>query len=132
MDEIIYQLKSNAQYETTLEEIRSTKVLVIDEIGMLSMHIFESMEKICRELCGYSEIFGGLQVLGCGCFLAITSSTSNIDAGIYCFESKIFDLVFPHIIELTEVIRQKELDLITAINELCVGCPSEQTCNLIQ
>ena len=130
-DEVIHQLKTNAQYESTLEAIHNTQVLFIDEIGMLSMHIFNSVEKICREVRGNTMLFGGLQVIGSGCFRQLSPVPSNIDDRRYCFESQVFTLVFPHIFQLTEVMHQKEIDLIVAINELCIGSPSGQTCNLL-
>ncbi|WAR07858.1 PIF1-like protein, partial [Mya arenaria] len=54
------------------------------------------------------------------------------DDGDYCFSSKIFNKMFPHQIELKEVIRQKETDLIKAIEECSMGNASPHTVTFIR
>ena len=52
------------------------------------------------------------------------------DSGAYCFESKIWDQVFPHTMQLAEVTRQstaEDVALIKVIDECSRGCPSKAT-----
>ena len=93
--------------------------------------------------------------------LAPVPNYSSGDDGDYCFQSEVFnhsfilppaevqrdlDIVrsqrtssllgvchsFPQHIHLTQVLRQKENDLIQAVNELCESSPSEGTMKLLE
>ena len=76
-------------------------------------------------------IFGGIQVIGGGSFFQLSPVPSSLDAGNYCFLSSTFWKTFPHTMKLNEVIRQREKNLIQAVNELCEGKPSAETLKLI-
>ena len=51
---------------------------------------------------------------------------------MYAFQSEICTKVFPHKIKLEVVQRQQEADLIRAVNELCVGNPSDEMEKLME
>ena len=105
--------------------------LVIDEIGLISQKIFEAVEFICRTIRENNRFFGGIQVIAAGSFKQLPPVPSFTDPGKYCFESPIFDMVFPHHMHLHEVVHQEEQDLIKAINEFCNGTPSKETLELV-
>ena len=86
----------------------------------------------CRSVRKQDLIFGGIQVIGASSFIQLPPVPSSMDPGFYCFQSKHFKVVFPHRITLDEVMCQDELDLIKAINELCLGKPSIQTVALLK
>ena len=54
------------------------------------------------------------------------------DNGGLAFTSDVFKKVFEHHIQLTEVVRRHEFELIKTVNELCSGEPSEETHRLIE
>jgi hypothetical protein len=114
--------------------IKSTEVLVIDEIGMMSRRIFEQLNYVLCKVKQTNVIFGGLQVITAGSFKQLPPVPNLYigDAGEYLFQSDMFRQVFPHHIHLTSVKRQHEGDLIMAVQELCDGCTSPTTDNLMQ
>ena len=130
--EVLQNILTNNTYAATKRNILDSQVLVIDEIGLVSCKIFNDVEYICRGTRRSNKLFGGLQVIASGSFTQLPPVPSKHDEGKYCFESTLFKLVFPHRIILNEVQRQKEQDLITAINELCLGSCSPETIDLLK
>lgn len=57
--------------EWIAERIRSTRVLIIDEISMLHPAEFDRVDLICRTARRSQEPFGGLQLICCGDFFQI-------------------------------------------------------------
>jgi ATP-dependent DNA helicase PIF1 len=47
---------------------KRTKVLIIDEISMISCDLFDKIEYIARKVRQTDEPFGGIQVIICGDF----------------------------------------------------------------
>ena len=80
---------------------------------------------------GNSNPFGGVQVIAAGSFVQLPPVPSSNDNGDYAFQSEQFKNVFPHRITLNSVMRQKDSDLIAAINDLCEGNPSANTHRLM-
>ena len=129
---VVQNILTDNSYNRMKTNIQNTNALIIDEIGMLSCRNFESVEYICRKVRNSDLLFGGLQVIASGCFKQLPPVPSISDEGKYAFESELFKSVFPHRLHLTEVVRQKERDLIVAVKELCNGTPSEDTINLMK
>ena len=132
INRIVEEVNISATYREARDKICNAKILIIDEIGLISQKVFEGVEAICRSVRKNDSVFGGLQVLGSGSFVQLQPVPSENDAGKFCFESPVFQLTFPHRIKLTQVHRQKERDLIMAINELCDGIPSPSTDSLMR
>ena len=80
----------------------------------------------------FCECVGGIQIIGAGSFKQLPPIPSFTDPGRFCFQSPIFDSVFPHHMVLDEVVRQCEKDLIKAINEFCDGNLSQDTLKLVE
>ena len=51
------------QFASARERIRTTTCLVIDEISMLSMKVFDIVEFVCRHVKQNNNIFGNIQVI---------------------------------------------------------------------
>ena len=129
---IVQNVMTDNSYSHIKNNITTTDVLILDEIGMLSCKNFESIEYICRKVRNNNLLFGGLQVIASGCFKQLPPVPSVNDTGKYAFESDLFKSVFPHRLLLKEIHRQKESDLIEAVQELCNGTPSERTNKLMK
>ena len=80
-----------------------------------------------RSVKNNNKFFGGIQVITAGSFKQLPPVPSYSDIGEFCFESNIFSYIFPHHHFLNEVIRQQDVTLIKAIDELCSGNPSQET-----
>jgi len=81
-----------------------TDVLLIDEISMMDIKLFESLEQIARELRENSSIFGGLQVIFGGDFCQL----QPVKEDKYCFQSDMWRLIPKVIVNLTNSIRHSE------------------------
>ena len=131
IDDLIQEIIVSVGNQNRKAEIQECEVLIIDEIGMISAKMFSEVELICRSVRGNSNIFGGIQVIAAGSFLQLPPVPSQLDQGNYAFESNCFSKVFPHKLNFNIVHRQKDMDLINAINELCEGKPTKGTEQLL-
>ena len=132
LDVLLEMIQTSPLYDKVRNNILKGDVLIIDEIGLMSCKTSEGIELICRTICRSDVIFGGLQVIAAGSFLQLPPVPSASDPALYAFQSNIFTKVFPHKIKLEVIQRQQEADLITAVNEWCVGKPSEYTGKLME
>jgi ATP-dependent DNA helicase PIF1 len=91
---------------------RSAKVLILDEISMLSKKIFEIIDEIGRTIRKSTLPFGGIQVIFVGDFYQLPpiGSDGEPDTERFCFESPIWNTVFKpeNHIELKTIFRQKD------------------------
>ncbi|HVZ75826.1 MAG TPA: PIF1 family DEAD/DEAH box helicase [Candidatus Paceibacterota bacterium] len=75
-----YDLDRIAQNEKVANRVRSAKILIIDEISMLSAATFSMVEAVCREVRENHQPFGGLQVLLVGDFFQLPPVVSREDS----------------------------------------------------
>jgi len=98
-----------------------TDILVIDEVSMLSMRIFDVLNLIGQEARSKKSPFGGIQLVFTGDFHQLppvdTSETP------FCFESNDWYTAFPlsQHIELTTLFRQKDPVYKAILNNVRVG-----------
>jgi ATP-dependent DNA helicase PIF1 len=130
LEEIVQSIISRGN----CENIVLANALVIDEISMISAKTFDLFEYICRKIRKNPNYFGGLQVLLSGSFTQLppVANGRNQDNGQYCFESDIFKNSIPHHVHLTEMLRQKDHQLATLVQELETGCPSPKSEDLLR
>ena len=107
------------------------EVLIIDEGSQISAKVIETVEYIARHVKGVANVrsglpFGGIQVIISADFYQLPPVKSVHDPGNLLFQSKIFLSMFPHIITLTETVRQNESDFIGFLSRLAEGNCSER------
>ncbi|MDO8729202.1 MAG: PIF1 family DEAD/DEAH box helicase [bacterium] len=66
-----YDLDRISSNERVAKRIRHAKVLIIDEVSMLSPQTLSMVDMVCREVKEDSQAFGGLQVLLVGDFFQL-------------------------------------------------------------
>ena len=66
-----YDLDAISTKEYLVRRINNTKVLIIDEVSMLSAQTLSMVDVVCRTLRGTPEPFGGLQVVLVGDFFQL-------------------------------------------------------------
>lgn len=66
-----YELDKIAGTEYVSKRLRRTKILIIDEVSMLSAETLTMVDAVCREVKQNSEPFGGLQVVFVGDFFQL-------------------------------------------------------------
>ena len=104
-------------------------ILIIDEVSMMSKKLFELINltaQFCRKNLQY---FGGIQVIFSGDFFQLPpiGSIHEPETTQYCFESPLWDKVFPNQIKLTEIFRQTDRNYIKILNQIRVGKLTKST-----
>lgn len=97
---------------------KNIKVLVIDEVSMLSADLFEKLELIARTVRDTDKIFGGIQIIFSGDFYQLPPVKNNSK---FCFESPLFDKLFTFKILLDTVFRQKDTSLVKILANIRLG-----------
>src|SRR3990170_8264606 len=72
-----YDLDKIASSEYIVKRVNRTKVLIINEISMLSTNMLEMVDLVCREIRQSSEPFGGIQIILVGDFFQLPPITKR-------------------------------------------------------
>jgi len=108
-----------------VKEWRSTDILVLDEVSMLSEKIFEILEEIGRRTRGNTRAFGGIQVVFLGDFFQLPPIETANDPGTekFCFQSPLWFRVFPmkNHVQLTTIFRQNDKEYIDILMQIRKG-----------
>ena len=96
---------------------QKTEVLMIDEISMMSVALFEKLEALARLVRKNNKAFGGIQLILSGDFCQLPA----INTDKFCFESKKWDECIDQTIYLTEIIRQKDKTFQSVLQSLRMG-----------
>ena len=131
-DKIILNVLKNKK---CVSNWKKTHILIIDEVSMLSMKIFEIIEIIGRNIKKCNLPFGGIQVVFLGDFFQLppVSSLDEPDSEKFCFESSKWFDVFPieNHIELKTMFRQKDPEYISILKEIRIGNISEKSVEIL-
>ncbi|HYE23240.1 MAG TPA: AAA family ATPase [Candidatus Paceibacterota bacterium] len=106
--------------EHTVKRIQKARVLIIDEISMLSGDVLSMVDRVCREVRGSELAFGGLQVVLVGDFFQLPPIGRRGASISFAFESDAWRALNPLVCYLLEQHRQEDdtfLDVLTAIRE---------------
>lgn len=123
IDHLIKKVLKNSE---TVKRIKSTDILVIDEMSMLSAELFEKINIICKEVRRNSELFGGIQLVLTGDLLQLLpvfkNERKNQDTRLI-FESPIFKGLFSKdtIIVLKTNFRQTDKILSSLLGRIRLG-----------
>jgi len=99
---------------------KETEILILDEISMLSEHLFEMLDAIGKEVRENEEPFGGIQLLFSGDFYQLPP-VSKQNEGRFCFESKLWKKTFKYCVEFTKIFRQVDEKYIDILNNIRHG-----------
>lgn len=120
--ELLSMVRGNRAACTSWKQCR---VLVIDEVSMLSAALLDSLEYIARRIRGRQEPFGGIQLVLCGDFLQLPpvkrANRPVSDEDGFCFLSRAWSRINPRVFVLRTVFRQQDSAFATILNELRVG-----------
>ncbi len=88
----------------------SIKLLIIDEVSMLSEKLLIILDSIAKKIKKNVLPFGGIQVIFSGDFHQLPPIGNEIDilSNNFCFESKLWNLIFTNQIQLKTIYRQKD------------------------
>ena len=104
---------------------RGTNILVVDEVSMLSLKLFEMLNAIGKAVRGNTKPFGGIQLIFSGDFFQLppVGDYSDPDTQRFCFESAEWNNVFhPSCqIQLIKIFRQTDEVYSTILNQIREG-----------
>lgn len=112
-----------------LKQWREIKTLIIDEVSMMTIDIFEKLNKVAKNVRLNESFFGGIQLILCGDFAQL----GPISNPHFIFECKIWaNNIQKNIIYLDEIMRQKEDDVfIKLLSEVRLGIISDETKDIL-
>jgi ATP-dependent DNA helicase PIF1 len=101
----------------------STNLLIVDEVSMMSMKIFELLDYLGQKIRKSSRPFGGIQVIFSGDFFQLppVPDRDDADTGKFCFESARWSATFDCQIELKTNFRQSDGEFARILNQIRVG-----------
>ena len=100
--EIIHKILNSKLYRYNWE---NTEVLIVDEISMMSMELFDLLNEIGKAVKRNDKPFGGIQLIFSGDFFQLPPVGENT----FCFESENFLSTFDDVVILSKVYRQKDI-----------------------
>lgn len=103
-----------------------TKILIIDEVSMLSAHLMEKLDFIGRELNRTHKFFGGIQLVLSGDFAQLPP----ISAG-YLFKDPIWELCVEKTVYLEQNMRQSDDVFRRILGEVRLGNTTEESINIL-
>ncbi len=118
--------------EDAVERWRECRLLIIDEVSMLGSALFEKLDFIARGVRQNSQPFGGIHLLFSGDFFQLDPVSK--DAGKkqkYCFHSPLWKKCIDFSVELTNVYRQNEQQLLDLLEDVRNGSISQPSRDLL-
>ena len=104
---------------------KSTDILVVDEVSMLSLKLFNVLNAIGKAVRNNPNPFGGIQLVFSGDFFQLppVGDKDEPDTQRFCFESDDWNTVFrPHCqIQLIKIFRQTDEIYSTILNQIREG-----------
>lgn len=114
--------------EHVARRITKSRILIIDEISMLSGETLALAEAVVREVHRSDEVFGGIQVIFVGDFFQLPPvSRRGATRSSFAFESSVWRSVNPIICYLTEQHRQEDEVFLSALASIRSGVADEDT-----
>ncbi len=131
------QIISNVLKNKNIRAIwRKVKVLIVDEVSMMSKKIFELLEEVARSTRLSTLPFGGIQVIFTGDFYQLppVGTPGEIDTELFCFQSPIWQRVFPRSghVELKTIFRQTDPLYREILGEIRTGTLTPEHAQFLQ
>ena len=121
--------KSNfSYYRTLIEKWEQIEILIIDEISMLSLPLFERLHDLACIIRGNDRSFGGIQLVVSGDFCQLPPINAK---GQFCFHSSIWDLCKFKVAYLTETIRQAASQFSKLLQDIRLGMCTHEAAQLL-
>jgi ATP-dependent DNA helicase PIF1 len=121
-DKIVHSVLKN-KYAS--KEWRSIKVLIVDEVSMMSKKIFDILDSIGKSIKSNPKPFGGIQIIFTGDFYQLppVNKSNELESSQFCFESERWLSVFElkNHIELKTIFRQTDPIYIKILSQIRKG-----------
>jgi ATP-dependent DNA helicase PIF1 len=131
VEQIIKKVASN---RNSSKNWRTTSVLVVDEVSMLSYKLFALLDKIGKTIRSVPHLpFGGIQLIFTGDFFQLppVGDRDDPESGQFCFEHPLWNTTFDPScqIQLKKIFRQKDEEYATILNQIREGKITRKSCN---
>ena len=107
---------------------RRTDTLIIDEVSMLSIELFEKLEKIARVVRCIDKPFGGIQIILTGDFCQLGS----VELSGFLFESELWNKCIDRTIYLTQNMRQSEELFSRVLSKIRINIIDDEVIELLK
>ena len=122
LDQLVTKISKNKFLRAIWKQ---TDILVVDEISMLSLKLFNILNAIGKAVRGNNKAFGGIQVIFSGDFFQLppVGDRDEPDTQKFCFESDDWNSVFHRDsqIELVKIFRQTDEIYSSILNQIREG-----------
>lgn len=127
-----YDVESLVQKERLWKRFDTTKVLIIDEISMMSPRMFDSLNRLAKAMKGDERAFGGMQVILSGDFFQLPPITRDNERIAYIDSSRAWREMDVRVCYLEEQYRQNDHSLQSILDEIRSGEVSDATIEILQ
>lgn len=110
---------------------KKLKVLIIDEISMVSPNIFTAIDKILQAFKENEEPFGGIQVILSGDFFQLPPISQSNDSKRFAWQSPSWKALDLQTCYLEKKFRQDDNQLIFVLDEIRSGQISQKTYDIL-
>lgn len=110
-----------ASKEHVARRIQKTRVLIIDEVSMLSGEVLEIIDAVAREVRHNQLPFGGMQVVLVGDFFQLPPVSNSKQETTFAFESSVWGKLNPIVCYLSEQFRQDDPAFLTILGAIRAG-----------
>lgn len=133
-DSVVDTIEKCRKRKHIRERWRQTRVLVIDEVSMMSKEVFEYLDQVARGIRNNPRPFGGIQLILCGdfCQLPPIHSAKDGKAFEFCFESSLWTTAVHETLELKEIMRQKDPVFQDCLRKIRLGTLDDEVTRLLE
>jgi ATP-dependent DNA helicase PIF1 len=122
IEQLIKKVQKNKNYKALWKE---TDILVVDEVSMMSLKLFETLDAIGKSVRKDRRPYGGLQLVFSGDFYQLppVGDKDDPDTSKFCFESEFWFTTFPkeNHIQLQKIFRQNDPIYQNILNQVREG-----------
>jgi len=122
IDQLVTKIKKNKFAKAAW---KCTDILVIDEVSMLSLKLFNTLNEIGKIIRGNQKPFGGIQLIFSGDFFQLppVGDRDELDTQRFCFESDDWNAIFHRDcqIQLVKIFRQTDETYSSILNQIREG-----------
>ena len=125
-----YDIENLTEKKYLWDRMKNLKVLIIDEVSMLSPKLFQSIDALLRAFKFSSDPFGGVQVILVGDFFQLPPISRSDPKRRFVFQTDVWTDLDLHTCYLNTSYRHEEDgELLNILNEIRSGNVSEDSMN---
>ena len=120
IEQIVQKVMKNKFVKTNW---KGTNILIIDEVSMMSLKLFEMLDAIGKAVRKNSKPFGGIQLIVSGDFYQLppVGNKDEIETCQFCFESPLWFQIFNNHVSLSHIFRQNDPIYQSILNQIREG-----------